>query len=395
MRRLAGSHAALIAVLATACARDDQSTPDTEGDAATAASQPPGDTTLPDVPASVRYDAELDIYYVANVKDHPSRRDNNGYVARVGADSAVGMTKLVEGGRDGVTLNAPRSIALRGDTLYVEDTDMVRMFNRHTGAPLGAVTLTSTAAFPNELRAGEDGMYITDMGVIRTADGSQGATPPGRNPLSDIIGAANAVMSGPMSAAARKHMELTPIRHPTRDDSAQARQVAEELRTALRKYADTSAAVADGYRKLMSNLKGQRVLHFTNYRNALAEAFRFEPSRPTSILYQRTADGGLKIIGAMYTAPRRSRAERLDDRIPLSIARWHQHVNWCLPSGSEGNRLTGRRDGLPLFGPDSPIATRRECEAVRGVFHPNLFGWMVHANVFLGDDLHTIFGDHH
>ena len=41
------------------------------------------------------------------------------------------------------------------------------------------------------------------------------------------------------------------------------------------------------------------------------------------------------------------------------------------------------------------IATRSECEAVEGQFHPSLFGWMIHANVFLGEDLGTVFGHDH
>jgi hypothetical protein len=32
---------------------------------------------------------------------------------------------------------------------------------------------------------------------------------------------------------------------------------------------------------------------------------------------------------------------------------------------------------------------------VGGQFEPSIFGWMVHANVFAGDDLGTIFADHH
>jgi hypothetical protein len=212
---------------------------------------------------------------------------------------------------------------------------------------------------------------------------------------SHMIGAADAAMSGPMSDAAKKHMELSPTRRGTRADSARAKQVANQLRLALAKYQDTTAAVTDGYRMFMPNVKTQRVFHFTNYKNAFLEALRFDPEKPTSLLYQRADDGQLKLIGAMYTAPKRMRASKLDDRVPLSIARWHKHVNWCLPKKDDAERWLERRDGLPLFGPESPIATRSECEKVGGRFYPNLFGWMIHANVFLGDDLGTVFGHHH
>jgi hypothetical protein len=212
---------------------------------------------------------------------------------------------------------------------------------------------------------------------------------------SHMIGAADAAMSGPMSTAAKTHLVMTPARKATREDSAKALDVARQLRIALAKYKDTSAAVADGYRMFMPNVKAQRVYHFTNYRNAFMEALRFDVDRPTSLLYRRGAGGELELIGAMYSAPRRMRTGRLDGRIPLSIARWHKHVNWCLPQEGEEQRWVERRDSLPLFGPESAIATRAECEKVGGRFHENLFGWMIHANVFLGDDLGTVFGHEH
>ena len=202
-------------------------------------------------------------------------------------------------------------------------------------------------------------------------------------------------MSGELSDAARKHLELTPTRVATAADSAKAFEVAATLRKALTKYADTATATADGYRMFLPGLKTQKVFHFTNYRHAMLEAFRFDPEKPTSLLYQRGSDGKLQLIGAMYTAPKRVRAGRLDDRVPLSIARWHKHVNWCVPPKGDERRWLEQRDGLPLFGPESPIATRTECESVGGKFHESVFGWMIHANVFLGNDLATIYGHEH
>jgi hypothetical protein len=210
-----------------------------------------------------------------------------------------------------------------------------------------------------------------------------------------LVGAADAAMSGALSAAARKHMELSPTRPGTAADSAKARDLAAVLRRALAKYADTSAATADGYQLFLPGLKTQKVFHFTNYRHAMTAAFRFDPEKPTSLLYQRGANGQLQLVGAMFTAPKRVRMSRLDDRVPLSIARWHKHVNWCIPKKGEERRWLERKDGLPVFGPESPIATKRECEAVGGTFHESLFGWMIHANVFLGDDLATVYGHDH
>ena len=41
------------------------------------------------------------------------------------------------------------------------------------------------------------------------------------------------------------------------------------------------------------------------------------------------------------------------------------------------------------------VLVKTACDAVGGKFHENLFGWMLRANVFLGDDLGTIFGHDH
>jgi hypothetical protein len=208
-------------------------------------------------------------------------------------------------------------------------------------------------------------------------------------------GMADHAMSGPMNANMLKHMELTPVRSATRADTARARALVAELKPAIAKYRDTAAAVADGYQMFLPNVKNQRVYHFTNYKRALKEAFRFDAAQPTSLLYRREASGKLVLIGAMYTMPKNTNPSRLGERVPLGIARWHKHVNWCLPKKSEQARFGERlASGMPKFGPESPIATRAECDAVAGEFHRNLFGWMLHANVFDGDDLGKVFDPH-
>jgi hypothetical protein len=103
----------------------------------------------------------------------------------------------------------------------------------------------------------------------------------------------------------------------------------------------------------------------------------------------------MMLVGAMYTMPKRASLEKLDERVPLGIAQWHRHVNWCLPKRGETDRWMERKDGRPVFGPESPIATQAACDAVGGDFHESLFGWMIHANVYAGEDLGQIFGDEH
>ena len=49
----------------------------------------------------------------------------------------------------------------------------------------------------------------------------------------------------------------------------------------------------------------------------------------------------------------------------------------------------------PISAPESPIATREACDLVDGNFRESVFGWMVHANVFAGEDNASIWGDDH
>ena len=116
-------------------------------------------------PESVLHDSTQDIYFVSNINGSPTAKDNNGFISRVRPDGAVENLKFIEGGRAGVTLNAPKGLALLGDTLWVADIDMVRAFNARTGAVIDSVKLDS-AVFLNDVAVAATGaIYITDTGI--------------------------------------------------------------------------------------------------------------------------------------------------------------------------------------------------------------------------------------
>jgi hypothetical protein len=207
-----------------------------------------------------------------------------------------------------------------------------------------------------------------------------------------VTAGVNESMAGHMETSA--HMMLTPSRPATSADSARAAAVAADLRRAIEKYKDVRVAQADGYEMFAPKLP-QQVYHFTSTWRSIKESFRFDPAQPSSLLYRRTSSGSFELVGAMYHAPKRLSVEKLDERVPLSIARWHAHTNFCVPKRGEQARWLERKDGKPLFGPLGDIATREQCDAVRGKFHEQVFGWMVHAMVFAGDDPATIWGGEH
>jgi hypothetical protein len=202
--------------------------------------------------------------------------------------------------------------------------------------------------------------------------------------------AADNAMSGALLMGL--HMEMTPSRALRPGDSARADSVLAIVRSSLTRYRDVNAAIADGFRQFLPNVKHQPIYHFTNFRYAMEERFRFDPSKPTSLLYKEDSGGHMVLVGVMYDdAPGTALAE-LDRRIPLSITHWHRHVNWCVPPRGQQDRWKETKDGQPVFGPHSPIATQAACDSVGGRFFPRLFGWMVHVNAFAGTDPAVVWG---
>ncbi|MFN2400425.1 MAG: hypothetical protein ABR543_17580 [Gemmatimonadaceae bacterium] len=189
-------------------------------------------------------------------------------------------------------------------------------------------------------------------------------------------------MSGHLMETA--HMRMTPRRDGTPSDTARANEILAELRREIAGYTDYRAAVADGYRQFLPGIP-QKVYHFTNYGRAARQALSFDAAKPTSLLYESLPDGGYKLVGAMYTAPARASAEKLDARVPLSIAQWHLHTNLCFPPRNAPQRFSETRNGRPLFGPKGSVASKSECDAAGGRFFERLFGWMLHVNPYEKD----------
>jgi hypothetical protein len=171
------------------------------------------------------------------------------------------------------------------------------------------------------------------------------------------------------------HMAYTDLRPANDTDKARAAVLVTDLQHALAKYRDYHVAEADGFKPFHPEFKQQKVVHFTRNWYGLKAAFTFNPAEPTSLLYERTPDGGYKLIGAMYTDHKGATLEQLNERVPLSVARWHRHINFCIPPrGTDMKTADWTR-----FGPNGSIATKEACDAAGGRFYPQVFGWMVHV----------------
>jgi hypothetical protein len=169
------------------------------------------------------------------------------------------------------------------------------------------------------------------------------------------------------------HMKMTTLRAGQPGDSEKAQKVAEVARGVMEKYKDYHVALNEGFKIFHPELP-QKQYHFTNYSYGFEAAFKFNPEHPTSLLYEKNGDD-YRLVGVMYTAPKRFTEDDLNQRIPLSIAQWHEHVNFCKAPEGHRQEMLGQN---PKFGLHGSIITQQECDAAGGEFHPVIFNWMVH-----------------
>jgi hypothetical protein len=182
------------------------------------------------------------------------------------------------------------------------------------------------------------------------------------------------VVSGGMSGGDMPHMYLTSLRPPAPGDLQKADAIVAAARTAMAPYQDYRKALAGGYQIFLPNIP-QPQYHFTNYQHWREAWWHFDPLKPSSLLYKKTADG-YKLVGVMYTDRLGASEEELNERIPLSVARWHQHVNFCKAPFAKRAEYFGPHAKFGLMG---SITTKEACEAEGGIFLPHVLGWMVHV----------------
>ncbi|MGC2660126.1 MAG: hypothetical protein WA324_19375 [Bryobacteraceae bacterium] len=191
------------------------------------------------------------------------------------------------------------------------------------------------------------------------------------------LGAAASVPMGQMSG----HMFMTALRPLQPGDQQRADAIVADAKIAMAPYTDYHKALADGYEIFLPNVP-QHQYHFTKYDYGREAHSHFDPLKPTSLLYTKTPDGGYKLVGAMYTDRVNASEDELNQRIPLSIAHWHQHVNFCKAPAGKKMEYFGPNAKFGLLG---SIDTKEACDAAGGEFLPHLFGWMVHVYPYEAD----------
>ena len=119
-------------------------------------------------PESVLHDEAADLYLVSNINGAPTDKDGNGFISRVAPDGSVVELKWIDGESPGVTLHAPKGMAIANGNLYVADIDCLRSFDQVSGEPTGEICVDG-ATFLNDVAAALDGSILfTDSGLDPT-----------------------------------------------------------------------------------------------------------------------------------------------------------------------------------------------------------------------------------
>jgi hypothetical protein len=191
---------------------------------------------------------------------------------------------------------------------------------------------------------------------------------------------------GPSMAAMAHHMYVTPLRPRQPGDEEKAKAVVAQVKAAIERYRDYHKALADGFVIANPNVNEPQ-FHFTKAANVLEAEHHFDPTKPSSLLYFQTPNQRYKLEGVMFTVPPTATEDELNDRIPLSIVRWHQHVKFCAAPADRVKEYLGKH---PKFGMFGSIDTAEACKAEGGTFYPHVMTWMIHVFPF-EEDLKDVF----
>jgi hypothetical protein len=186
----------------------------------------------------------------------------------------------------------------------------------------------SSTAIPNAA-AGAPTVSVVDESQphSHTADGSSVAAP--------------ATATWPRPWDPSKPIDVSGVAGVTPEEEARAKQLIEDSLKDLPKYADTAAAVADGYSSIGDAGTGSE--HYIKL-SLIEDNVFLDATQPESLVY--TVNGDQRTLaGAMYIAS----ARPTDDPSLLNFAgplmQWHNHGNLCWATGPDGKpRVVGITD---------------------------------------------------
>ena len=120
------------------------------------------------IPESVKYDAENDVLYVANIQGNPTEKDGQGFISRLTPEGEVLDLKWVSG------VDAPKGMGIYEGKLYVTNIDEIVEIDIAKGEISNRYSLEG-AQFANDIDVNEAGaVFASDMRgnkIYRLMDG--------------------------------------------------------------------------------------------------------------------------------------------------------------------------------------------------------------------------------
>jgi hypothetical protein len=222
-------------------------------------------------------------------------------------------------------------------------------------------------------RAGRAWQHDQPMSGMSGASGTSKSSSGG--PCDDLSSMGGMSVMGESMGAMTNHMCITPMRPKQPGDEEKAKAVVAQVKASIEKYKDYKKALADGY-VIANPMVDQPQAHFTNAVNVRLGDTQFDPTKPSSLLYFKTPTQRYKLEGVMFTDRPSATEDELNERIPLSIARWHEHTNFC---AAPADKVKDYHGNHPKFGMFGSIHTQAACQAEGGTFMPLVFSWMIHV----------------
>ncbi len=115
-------------------------------------------------PRAIIYDAAADVYLVSNVNGNPLEEDENGFVSRVSPDGEVLALEWIPSDGEPARIDAPKGMAIRGDTLFVTDIRCVRIADRESGEIHETRCLDDVTSLTGIDVAEEGSFFVSDSG---------------------------------------------------------------------------------------------------------------------------------------------------------------------------------------------------------------------------------------
>ena len=115
-------------------------------------------------PRAIVYDAAADVYLVSNVNGNPLEEDENGFVSRISPDGEVLALEWIPNQGSASRIDAPKGMAIRGDTLFITDIRCVRIADRESGDIHETRCLGDVTSLTGIDVAEEGSFFVSDSG---------------------------------------------------------------------------------------------------------------------------------------------------------------------------------------------------------------------------------------